>query len=143
MTIYICTYTWKSESLITNNTFCTSCVKKEEAGAMKCRIQTQGKFWIVHSIALAFSHKGSDHIFLSKTNSQLSFIGCVPKHVLFLLLSRGWNPEQSTVNVKLFFASRRDMSVCVQKGGFMLAYFCVRILAPISYLKLWSDICEE
>ena len=36
--------------------------------------------------------------------------------------------------------SRREFFVLVWKGGFMLTYFYVRIIVPMSYLKLWNFI---
>ena len=55
--------------------------------------------------------------------------------LFFICFFRCWNLAQSTGNVKLVFASRKEMSVRVRKGGFMLIYFYARIL---SQCRTWN-----
>ena len=53
---------------------------------------------------------------------------------LFLLLFGGWNLAQPTAIVRIVFDSRKEMSVRVRRGGFVLIYFYVRFLVPMSYI---------
>ena len=51
-----------------------------------------------------------------------------------------WGLKPSAIDWKhnKQIATGKEMSVRVWKGGFMLIYFYVRTLVPMSYLKLWN-----
>ena len=91
---------------------------------------------IIHIYICIYSHN-YDYNTLKK-NMVLHRLR-IQAYFLLVVLS-GLKPSAIKGKCKMLFASGREMSVRVRKGGFMLTYFYVRTLVPMSYLNLRNYI---